>query len=170
MNSSKNSAASARCKQQPAQAAQASLADQPVAPQLQPLQCQVLARIAVPPAAKRSQQMCACCEQLRTQLQPWQAEVSNAQQLLDACECHVTAAAREHSATYSELEHALSQCNVALEATALSTVVVQMVRKRNVTLGWNLRVYPVRHAGLGQVLRRAAAVTRNVHFFRSLRS
>ena len=41
-------------------------------------------------------------------------------------------------------------------------IVVQMVRKRNVTLGWNLRVYPVRHAGLGQVSRRAAPVTRNV--------
>ena len=39
-----------------------------------------------------------------------------------------------------------------------------MIRKRNVTLGWNLPVYPVRHAGLGQVLRRAAAVTRNVNF------
>jgi hypothetical protein len=44
------------------------------------------------------------------------------------------------------------------------TVVVQMIRKRNVTLGWNLRVYPFRHAGLGQVSRRAAAVTRNVNF------
>ena len=72
----------------------------------------------MPPAAKRLQQMCACCEQLRTQLQSWQAEASNAQQLLNACECHVTA--REPNAQCSKLEHALSQCNVALEATTLS--------------------------------------------------
>ena len=116
---SNKSAANAWRQEQPTPAAQVSLVDQP-APQLQPLQRPVLAAIALPPAAGRSQQMCACCEKLRTQLQARQAEVDNAKQLLVACERHVAAAASQHNANCSKLQHALSQCNVALEAAAVT--------------------------------------------------